>query len=229
MKTVLIISVLSSIILADDAASLQFAGVEVTDKGKEISVKRHRHPACQKVGITPHNVLGGELAASDVPRECKRSIVTALGTTQPMKIDNEIETVGELEVLKFLQVLEFEPEKYALVDARDSHWYEEMTIPKAINIPYSDLTEDEDFYEDYARALKLLKITKDKNGKLDFSMAKDVLVFCNGNWCVQSVWAVKALVKMGYPKHKIFWYRGGLQDWAAAGFTTVKGTSTNPH
>jgi rhodanese-related sulfurtransferase len=222
VKILLILSVLSSILLADDVTSIQFSGVETTYKDKEISIKRLRHPKCQKVGITPDNIFGGNLAARTVPKECKKSIVTSLGAIQPMKIDNEIETVGELEVLKFLAILEFEPDKYALIDARNPHWYEKMTIPNSINIPYSDIKEDEDLSKEYTRALKLLNIKKDKNGKLDFLLAKEVIVFCNSNWCVQSVWAIKSLVKMGYPKNKIFWYRGGLQDWAASGFTTVK-------
>ncbi len=222
MKILLILSVLSSILLADDVTSIQFSGVETTYKDKEISVKRSRHPKCKKVGITPHNLFGGNLAARAVPRECKKSIVTSLGATQPMKIDNEIETVGELEVLKFLAILEFEPDKYALIDARNPHWYEEMTIPNAINIPYADMKEDENRSKEYTRTLKLLNIKKDENGKLDFLLAKEVIVFCNANWCVQSVWAINSLVRIGYPKNKIFWYRGGLQDWAASGFTTVK-------
>jgi len=221
VKTVLILSVLSSILLADDVTSIQFSGVETTYKDKEISIKRLRHPECKKVAITPHNLFGGSLAARAVPRECKRSIVTSLGATQPIKIDNEIETVGELEILRFLAILEFEPDKYALIDARNPHWYKQMTIPNAINIPYSHMKEDDALFKEYTRALKLLNIKKDKNGKLDFSLAKEVIVFCNSNWCVQSVWAVKSLVKMGYPKNKIYWYRGGLQDWVASGFTTV--------
>ena len=104
VKILLILSVLSSILLADDVTSIQFSGVETTYKDKEISIKRLRHPKCQKVGITPHNIFGGNLAARTVPKECKKSIVTSLGATQPMKIDNEIETVGELEILKFLAI-----------------------------------------------------------------------------------------------------------------------------
>ena len=124
-------------------------------------------------------------------------------------------------MLKFLQKHEFEPDKFLLMDARDTHWYEQMTIPTPVNIPYSDIQDDEDLNNEYTRALDLLNIKKDKDGKLDFSLAKEVIVFCNSNWCVQSVWGIKSLVNMGYPKNKIFWYRGGLQDWITSGFITV--------
>ena len=222
MKVLLIISVLCSILFAESATSMQFSGIEITYKNQEMLIKRFMDPKCTKVGITPNNLFGGNLTADTVPKECKTSIITSLGSVQPIRIDNEIETVGEMEVLKFLQKHEFEPDHYALVDARDHHWYEQMTIPTAINIPYSDIQDDEDLYGEYTRALKLLNVLRDDEGDLDFSHAKELVVFCNSNWCVQSVWAIKSLVKMGYPKNKIFWYRGGLQDWMTLGFITLK-------
>jgi len=223
MRLFILIGILSSILLAnEDVKTFQFAGVETIYKDKEIYIKRLKHPNCHKVGITPENMFGGNLAAESVPQECKKSFVTTVGVIQPIQIDDEIKTVGEIEVLKFLEFLEFEPENYALVDARKPKWYEKITIPHSINIPFSDILEDEDFPKDYAKVLNQLNIKKGENGKLDFSQAKKAIVFCNGNWCVQSVWAIEALVKLGYPKKKIFWYRGGLQDWLGSGFTTVK-------
>ncbi len=222
MKLLIVISILLSILLAnEDIRTFQFTGVETIYKDKEVYIKRLKHPNCRKVGITPENIFGGNLAAPSVPQECTKNFVTTVGVIQPIQIDNEIKTVGEIEVLKFLEYLEFEPEKYALVDARKPQWYEKITITHSINIPFSDIAEDKDFPEDYKKVLKQLNIKKQNSGKLDFSQAKSVIVFCNGNWCVQSVWAIEALVKLGYPKKKIFWYRGGLQDWLGSGFTTL--------
>ena len=48
-------------------------------------------------------------------------------------------------------------------------------------------------------------------------------MFCNGIWCAQSKRAIKELLSMGYPKEKLLWYRGGLQDWKIVGFTTIRG------
>ena len=222
MKSLIILSIISAVVLADSISAMQFSGIEITYKDKEINVKRLVNPKCKNIGITPQNIFGENLAAKTIPQECKKTFVTSLGTIQPIKIDDEIKTVGELEVLKFLELLEFEPEKYALMDARKSHWYEKLTIPNAINIPYSDIKQDEDFPREYEEILKLLNVKKGKNKKLDFTKAKNVIVFCNASWCVQSVWAVKSLVKLGYPKQKISWFRGGLQDWVGSGFTTVK-------
>jgi rhodanese-related sulfurtransferase len=33
---------------------------------------------------------------------------------------------------------------------------------------------------------------------------------------------IKGLLKIGYPAHKILWYRGGMQDWESLGLTTLK-------
>jgi len=222
MKALLIFVLLSSIVLSDDVTSIQFSGINTTYENKEISIKRLRHDKCKNIRITPENLFGGNLASNTIPQSCKKNITTSLGIVQPIRIDKEIETVGELEVLRFLAVLEFESDKYALIDARNSHWYKKVTIPNAINIPYPDIKENNKSSQKYTRALKLLNVKRDKNGKLNFSQAKEIIVFCNANWCGQSVLAIKSLISMGYPKNKIFWYRGGLQDWAGLGFTTVK-------
>lgn len=223
MKSLILILYLLSTINADkDMQALQFDRISTSYKEKDIFIKRLTHPKCLKAGITPENIFGGDLAGEKVPKECQKSFVTSLGVIQPMKIDSKIHTVGELEVLKFLQLLDFDPEKYALVDARKHPWYEKLTIPHSVNIPYTEIAYDEDFSKDFERNLKLLNIKKDKNGKLDFSLAKEAIVFCNGSWCVQSAHAIKALIKIGYPKKKLFWYRGGLQDWIGLGFTVIK-------
>ena len=222
MKTLFTLSILTSIVLADSLTPVQFSGVDIAYKDTEILVKRFIDSKCKSIGITPENIFAKNLAAEIIPNECKKDIVTSLGAVQPISMDDEIKTVGELEVLKFLSLLEFESEKYALVDARSLKWYIQMSIPGAINIPYSDMNEDADYAEEYERMLKLLHISKNKNGTFNFSVAKEIIVFCNASWCVQSVWAIESLVEIGYPKNKISWYRGGLQDWASLGFTTVK-------
>ncbi len=56
----------------------------------------------------------------------------------------------------------------------------------------------------------------------DFSQAKKIILWCNGPWCGQSPRAIRALVALGYPKDRIFYYRGGMQNWQMLGLTTVK-------
>ncbi|MBF0134957.1 MAG: rhodanese-like domain-containing protein [Magnetococcus sp. DMHC-1] len=90
--------------------------------------------------------------------------------------------------------------KIVIVDMRTPDWYAKGTLHGAINIPYSDLTGAE---------------TKAK-AKLKKVEGKDVIAFCNGWWCGQSPTGIKAMETLGY-KGKIYWFRGGNQDWVDAG------------
>jgi rhodanese-related sulfurtransferase len=71
---------------------------------------------------------------------------------------------------------------------------------------------------------KLLNIKETKK-KLDFSEVKSLILFCNGSWCSQSPRAIFKLLNMGYPKEKLLWYRGGLQDWLIYDFTVENPSS----
>jgi rhodanese-related sulfurtransferase len=222
MKLFLLILIFISTLQAkENIRSLQFSGVSSTYKEKKIFIERLSHPKCLDVGITPEHIFGGDLAGKDVPKECQKSFVTTLGIVQPIKLGNGIQTVGELEVLKFLKLLDINPEEYAIVDSRKPSWYKKITIPHSINIPYTDIAFDEYFPEDFKKNLNLLNVSLDKK-KIDFSRAKKIIIFCNGSWCAQSARAIEELIKLGYPKEKLFWYRGGLQDWIGLGFTTIK-------
>jgi len=205
----------------ENIQSLQFSGVSSTYKEKKIFIERLSHPKCLNVGITPENIFGGDLAGKDVPQECQKNFVTTLGVVQPIALGKGVQTVGELEVLKFLKLLDIAPEKYAIIDSRKPTWYKEITIPHSINIPYTDIAYDEHFPKDFKKNLALLNVSVN-NQTLDFSKAKQIILFCNGSWCAQSARAVEELLKLGYPAEKLFWYRGGLQDWIGLGFTTIK-------
>jgi len=223
MKILIMIVTFGAFLYADSVGhALQINGVNLTYKEKEIFVARMKDPKCLKVAVTPDNVFGGDMAGRHVPRECKKTFVTSLGVIQPMRIDDEIVTVGEIEVLKFLQLLDFEPEKYVIVDVRNKEWFKKTSIPHAVNIPYLYIKYYEDFPGEIDKNMQLLNVKKDENGSLDFSQAKKAIIYCNGSWCPQSVKMIKALVTLGYPKKKLFWYRGGLQDWIGSGFTVIR-------
>jgi len=51
-----------------------------------------------------------------------------------------------------------------------------------------------------------------RDGFWNFDNAKSLVLYCNGSWCGQSPTTIKGLLKIGYPAHKILWYRGGMQD-----------------
>jgi len=66
----------------------------------------------------------------------------------------------------------------------------------------------------------------DLSGKLDFSKAKTLVLFCNGSWCGQTPKSVLSLLELSYPANKIKYYRDGIQGWLNLGLTTVV-TSTD--
>ena len=77
-------------------------------------------------------------------------------------------------------------------------------------------------YTEVANRLNELGCTK-ADGKWECSKAKKVFAFCNGPVCPQSPTAIVAMTRVGFPADRIYYYRGGMLDWAALGFPIVKG------
>jgi rhodanese-related sulfurtransferase len=221
----IILCLLAFNLFANENIALQFAGVNVkhmhANSIEEIKVERIQPKECIDVHANPETIYGGDIAASSVPLTCKKTFVSTVGKIQPMQIAEGIKTVGEIEVLDFLKnKFMKEPQSYVLVDSRRPNWFEISTIPGAVNIPYDEMTYDVDFEEDFARMLHILNIKK-VGKKYDFSHVKTALLFCNASWCGQSPQAIRILLDMGYPRDKILWFRGGLQDWILSGFNTI--------
>ena len=228
MRLALFLLMISSMLFsAENPMVLQLTGVKTHHQYldgtvKEVLVEREIPASCLGVSIDVQSIFSGDFAGRDVPKECQKSFVTVVGKAQPMMIEKGVQTVGEVEVLDFIKnKLGVLPLEYILVDSRKRDWFEQMTIPSAINIPYDEIEYDDKSPEDFERMMKLLRIQKVGNG-YDFSHAKTALFFCNGAWCVQSRIAIQKLILMGYPKEKLLWYRGGLQDWLLFGFSVVK-------
>lgn len=213
-------------LLASEHMALQFSGVTVqhihTETTELIKVERQQQQECINVHANPETIYGGDIAAAEVAPTCKKTFVTTVGKIQPMQIAEGIKTVGEIEVLEFLKNgVAKDPKSYILVDSRKPNWFEISTIPGAVNIPYDEMTYDIDFEEDFTRMLELFNIKK-VGQNYDFSEVKTALLFCNASWCGQSPQAIRILLDMGYPRDKLLWFRGGLQDWILSGFNTIK-------
>ena len=132
----------------------------------------------------------------------------------PTSAEDGVETIAELEFINYMK-----QKDTLIIDSRLKSWYELETIPSAINIPYTILESS-----DKKSALKLftaLGAKMKKGGKVDFKNAKTLVLFCNGVWCDQSPKLIKAMVKFGYPKEKLKYYRSGFQGWKLLGLTTV--------
>ncbi len=136
----------------------------------------------------------------------------------PIELAEDIETVGELELLSFPDD-EVKNNEGLLIDSRMPEWFDKGTIPGAVNIPFTILTKGLDS-KHTVKIMKLLGATQNDE-KWDFENARELLLFCNGLWCGQSPIAIKNMVKLGYPEDKLYWYRGGMQAWQSLGLTTV--------
>ncbi|MCB1786566.1 MAG: rhodanese-like domain-containing protein [Gammaproteobacteria bacterium] len=142
---------------------------------------------------------------------------------QPQHLAEGVETIGELEVLGYIEKIAAGDKSVLLIDSRTPDWAAKGTIPGAINVPWTRLNPSKG-----ADPISITEIltnlfgARDLEGLWDFDDAKTLVLFCNGMWCGQSPNNIQNLLRFGYPAHKIKWYRGGMQDWEILGLTTVK-------
>ena len=143
---------------------------------------------------------------------------------QPSALAPGVETIGEIEVIDYLQKMADGDNTILVVDSRTPDWVKKGTIPGAKNIPWTKLNPAKG-----ADPISIMEIMENEfgvtesEGLLNFSNARTLVMFCNGMWCGQSPNNIKNLLKFGYPAHKIKWYRGGMQDWEILGLSTVPG------
>ena len=141
---------------------------------------------------------------------------------QPNNIDENITNIGELELLDFMKN-KVNNHAGIIVDARLSNWYQIETIPSAINLPFDIVEKANKTF--ISKIFQVLGMTISKDGSWDFTHAKQLAIFCNGVWCGQSKHLIHGLLKFGYPKDHLLYYRGGFQGWKLLGLTTIMHTS----
>lgn len=207
-------------------SGFEYEGINVkflTNKGtvSEISVKRDIPEECKKVPISNSIVWTGNYANTKVPDACKSTYVHTTGKLLPMHLHEDISTYGELEVLAFMKHMQTD-DSMMLIDGRKQEWYDYRTIPGAINMPFHHFKERKGFEFEFEHHLRELGVLIKSDETLDFSKVKEIVIFCNGPWCSQSVAMIKALLEIGYPPDMINWYRGGIQTWLAAGMTSTR-------
>ena len=225
VKTILT-SLVFTLFLCADNKSMEHVGVEVTTQSpnkvkKQYIVKRNIPKACKDVPSTNDMFWTGNFANDAVPEICKSTYVHTKGKLLSIKLDVDLETFGELEVLRFLKEMQ-EDKNLLLIDSRLEKWYKYRTIPGAINIPFVYFRDKESYEFHFEYALKYLGVGTEEDGAYDFEKAKTLVIFCNGPWCSQSPSMIFALLRIGYPTEKLKWYRGGMQDWLGAGMTSTR-------
>lgn len=180
--------------------------VEVLHKGRIITISRNQDA---------ENTVN--------PRYAKTSRKCPPFCIQPIQIAPGVETIGELELLDYLEKIRNGDDSIMVIDSRTPDWVANGTIPGSVNIPWTKLKP-----EAGADPFAISDILKEqfnvlnREGLWDFSKAKTLVLFCNGMWCGQSPSNIHSLLDFGYPARKLKWYRGGMQDWETLGLTVVK-------
>lgn len=229
LNKLLALTILSGITTISIAAgkpvgiSPDLMSINVTHNGKLVQIKRNQDNS---------NTVIQDFAKTSRP--CPPFCV------QPMTIAPGVETLGELEVINYIQKMEAGDKSIFLADSRTPDWVAKGTIPGAINVSWTELAPAKG-----ATTESIMKVMIDTFGVqlatgadefavdeaiaegttskvFDYSKAKTLVLFCNGMWCGQSPASIKSLLKYGYPASKIKWYRDGMQAWEILGFNTVK-------
>lgn len=127
---------------------------------------------------------------------------------QPMVPAEGVSPIGELEMLQFLQ----DP-NVVVIDGRVKPDFEGGAIPGAVNVPYTEAAD----------RLGELGCEPDFEG-FDCSgeNVKSAALYCNGPWCGQSPTAARRMIEAGFPAEKIYYYRGGMQQWRLLGLTVTE-------
>lgn len=133
---------------------------------------------------------------------------------QPISAGPGIATIGELEVMTFLDLF-VAPGAGLLIDARLPEGYAGGSVPGAVNVPAATLRPDNPYRDDLLSALGV------RSG--DFSGAFDLVLFGRGADDGDPADALRALLQAGYPANKLKYYRGGITAWQALGLTTATG------
>lgn len=98
----------------------------------------------------------------------------------------------------------------AMIDTRVATENAEKTIKGAKNVVYKEKSAKAADFDVSVDQFDLAKLPADK--------AAPIVFFCNGPECWKSYKGSTAALKAGYSK--VFWFRGGMPEWVAAGLPT---------
>lgn len=185
--------------------SADLASVEVMHQGRKVTIMRNQDQG---------NSINPEFAKTS--RKCPPFCI------QPSELAPGVRTIAELEVLHFLKKISDGDASVLVIDSRTPAWVAKGIIPGTVNIPWDTLEIGKSNPAAVQTLLENQLGAERRDGFWNFDKAKTLVLFCNGSWCGQSPTTIKGLLGIGYPAHKLLWYRGGMQDWESLGLTTLK-------
>jgi rhodanese-related sulfurtransferase len=107
------------------------------------------------------------------------------------------------------KIISSDKNEYVLIDTRPSFKYLKEHIKGALN------------YEYYKKAYKGNVLRKDILEKV--SKNKKIIFYCTGN--KRAYFAAKVSIeKWGFPKKRIYWFKGGIIEWKQKKYKTKKGS-----
>jgi len=140
---------------------------------------------------------------------------------QPMQLAPGVDTIGELEMLDYLRRASA-GEQVVVIDSREEHWLLRTgMIPGAIHLTWTELHPAQTDAAKIADTLQFVFGVARTGILWNFENARTAVFYCNGVWCGQSPTNIKQLLALGYPAHKLKWYRGGMQAWKGLGLSTA--------
>ena len=203
-------------VLLLSSAALSFADEEAAEREVMISYKvKSIQTLHEGQAITLMREQDRDNEIIDFYKKTTRGKIQSMYPFEPYQVT----TLGEREVIDYLQQMAEGDDSIILIDSRTSVWVKRTgMIPGAINIPFTRFKgEDTD---------ALLSLLEDEfnvmSGDIfNFKEAKTLIMYCNGIWCAQSPTAIRKLLALGYPAAKLKYYRGGMQSWSSLGLTVV--------
>lgn len=155
---------------------------------------------------------GTEMTISRQGPSCPGSCV------QPIQVAPGVATLGELEVIAFLQSA-VGTGKGLLVDVRMPEVFATGSVPGAVNVPIAAFSVDNPYRDDLLSALGVTV----SGARSDFENAFPLVVFGRGPDDRNAPAAIDSLLDAGYPAGKVQYYRGGAADWTRFGLNLSVG------
>jgi Rhodanese-like domain. len=155
---------------------------------------------------------GSDITISRTGPACPTSCV------QPMRVAPGVDTLGELEVIAFLQSA-VSSGSGLLVDVRMPGRFSSGSVPGAVNVPVATFAPDNPYRTDLLSALGVI----DAGGVPNFAGAFSLVIYGGGADDGDAPDAINSLLDAGYPAGKIQYYRGGLEGWTNLGLNLSVG------
>lgn len=155
---------------------------------------------------------GAEMIVSRSGPSCPSSCI------QPMIAAAGVDTLGELEVIGFMQS-SVSAGSGLLIDVRMPAIFSSGSLPSAVNVPVATFSPDNPYLGDLLSALGVQETGSSRN----FDRAFNLAVFGGGRDDGDVRDAIAHLINAGYPASKIKYYRSGISGWSTLGLNIAVG------